>query len=244
MAKNIELEIRNREDTGKGASRRLRREGFVPGILYGKKTEALPLAVASLTLKKIIANENENAIIKLTGGGKASGKNVLIKDWDRDTMTRDPLHVDLYEIDMTKTVRVHVPLEFTGKARGLTEGGIVSPVVRQIEVECLPTDIPDHLTVDVTELGVGDSIHIEDLTVPNNVKKVFHDNYTIVTVAYIKEEVIAAPVAAEAAAAVAEPEVIGKGKKEAAEGEGAAAPAAGGAKAPAAGGEKKAEAKK
>jgi large subunit ribosomal protein L25 len=174
-----------------------------------------------------------------------NGKHVLIKDWARDIMTRLPLHVDFYEIDMKKSVRVKVPLHFTGKAKGAAEGGIVSPVIREIEVDCLPTAIPEFLEVDVTNLAIGESIHIEELKVPEGVTKHFSDNFTIVTCSFIKEEVVAAPV--EGAATVAEPEVIAKGKKDEVGEDGkpvAAKPAAGGDKkapAPAAakGGDKK-----
>ncbi len=196
-------------------------------------------------MTQLVQGHNENAIITLksTEAG-VNGMHVLIKDWDRDVLTRLPLHVDFYEIDLKKAVRVKVPLHFTGKAKGAAEGGIVSPVVREIEVDCLPTSIPEFIDVDVTNLGIGDSIHIEELVVPDGVKKHFSENLTIVTCSFIKEEVVVAPV--EGAATLAEPEVIAKGKKdETAEGAEGAKPAAAGGdkKAPAApaakGGDKK-----
>ncbi|MBK9295027.1 MAG: 50S ribosomal protein L25 [Oligoflexia bacterium] len=237
--KTIEVEVSTRNEFGKGPSRRLRMKGLIPAVVYGASKKHFSVQTETKLINKIVSGHNENAIITLKSEDKAvNGKHVLIKVWDRDILTRLPEHVDFYEIDLKKSVRVKVPLQFTGKAKGIADGGIVSPIVREVEVDCLPTDIPEFIEVDVTDLGVGDSIHIEELSVPETVKKHFADNYTVVTCTYIKEEVIAAPVAeGEAAAAVAEPEVIAKGKKDE-EGNPIAKPAAGGA-APAKGSDKK-----
>lgn len=241
--KTIELEVNNRKEIGKGPNRRLRSKGIVPAVLYGASKKNFTLQTQTKTVFKILSGHNENAIITLKSEDKAvNGKHVLIKEWDRDVLTRLPLHVDFYEIDLTKSVRVSVPLHFVGKAKGIADGGVVSPVVREIEVDCLPTAIPEFIEVDVSALGIGDSVHIEELVVPEGVKKHFADNYTLVTCSFIKEEVVAAA-PAEGAAAVAEPEVIAKGKKDE-EGNPVAAagkaPAAGAAKAaPAKGGDKK-----
>lgn len=233
--KTIELEVKGRSELGKGANRRLRREGLIPAVVYGASKKNFNLAVSERVMTKLVTGHNENAIITFKSSEKGvNGLHVLVKDWTRDILRRTPLHVDFYEIDLKKSVRVAVPLHFVGKAKGIADGGLVSPIVREIEVDCLPTAIPEFIEVDVSGLGVNESLHIEDLAVPEGVKKHFGDNYTVVTCTYIKEEVIAAPVAADAAAAVAEPEVIAKGKKE--EGaEGGDAKAAPGAK-PAAGG--------
>ena len=234
--KTIEVEVGSRTETGKGANRRLRRTGQVPAVLYGASKKNFSINAQTKKMVQILTGHNENAIITLKSADKGvNGKHVLIKDWDRDILSRLPLHVDFYEIDLTKSVRVKVPLQFTGKAKGLAEGGIVSPIVREIEVDCLPTAIPDDIVVDVSGLGVGESIHIEELAVPEGVKKHFVDNYTVVTCTYIKEEVIAVVPAEGAAATVAEPEVMAKGKKDE-EGNVIAKPAAGAA--PAAGGAK------
>jgi large subunit ribosomal protein L25 len=233
--KTIELEVAPRAETGKGFNRRLRTQGIIPAVLYGTSKKNFNIQTSTKVINQLVSGHNENAIITLKSSESGvNGKHVLIKDWDRDIMTRLPLHVDFYEIDLKKSVRVKVPLHFTGKAKGAAEGGIVSPVVREIEVDCLPTAIPEFIDVDVTNLGIGDSVHIEELVVPEGVKKHFADNFTVVTCSFIKEEVVAAPV--EGAAAVAEPEVIAKGKKDE---EGDAAKA--GAK-PAAAGDKKAAA--
>lgn len=245
--KTIELDVQPRIETGKGANRRLRNKGIIPAVLYGASRKNFNIQTNGKVITQFLTGHNENAIITLKSSQKdVDGMHVLVKTWDKDVLTRLPLHVDFYEIDLKKSVRVKVPLHFVGKAKGITEGGLVSPIVREIEVDCLPTSIPEFIEVDVSPLGIGDSIHIEELHVPEGVKKHFAENFTVVTCTFIKEEVIVAP---EAAAAVAEPEVIAKGKKEE-EGEAAAggdkkaaAPAAGGDKkaaaAPAKGGDKK-----
>jgi large subunit ribosomal protein L25 len=244
--KTIELEVQPRSEIGKGANRRLRNKGLIPAVMYGASKKNFNIQASTKIMNQIVSGHNENAIITLKSvQPEVNGKHVLVKEWDRDVLTRLPQHVDFYEIDLKKSVRVKVPLHFVGKAKGVTDGGLVSPIVREIEVDCLPTSIPEFIEVDVSALGIGDSIHIEELAVPEGVKKHFNENYTLVTCTFIKEEVIAAPVAADAAAGPAEPEVIAKGKKEEEGAEGGdkkAAPAAGGAKAPAApakGGDKK-----
>jgi large subunit ribosomal protein L25 len=212
--KTIELEVQVRPETGKGANRRLRNTGLTPAVLYGTSKKNFSLHTSTKIINQIVSGHNENAILTLKSKeGGVNGMHVLIKEWARDVKTRLPLHVDFYEIDLKKAVRVKVPLHFTGKAKGAAEGGLVSPIIREIEVDCLPTSIPEFINVDVTNLGIGDSIHIEELVVPEGVKKHFADNFTVVTCTFIKEEVIAA-VPAEGAAAVAEPEVIAKGKKD------------------------------
>jgi large subunit ribosomal protein L25 len=243
--KTIELEVHPRTETGKGPNRRLRTKGIIPAVVYGASKTNFNIQTSTKVMNLLVTGHNENAIITLKSSQpEVNGKHVLVKEWDRDVLTRLPQHIDFYEIDLKKSVRVKVPLHFVGKAKGITEGGLVSPIVREIEVDCLPTSIPEFIEVDVSALGIGDSIHIEELAVPEGVKKHYADNYTLVTCSFIKEEVIAAPAADAAATGPAEPEVIAKGKKDE-EGEGgdkkAAAPAAGakGAAAPAKGGDKK-----
>ncbi|MCC6278893.1 MAG: 50S ribosomal protein L25 [Oligoflexia bacterium] len=232
--KTIELEVGSRAETGKGANRRLRRDGLIPAVVYGASKKNFNLQTSRKIVTNIVNGGNDNAIITLKSSDKdVNGKYVLLKQWDRDITTRLPRHVDFYEIDLKKTVRVNVGLKFVGKAKGIGDGGLLEPVAREITVDCLPTAIPETIEVDVSGLGIGDSLHVEDLIVPEGIKKVYNDNFTIVTCTYVKEEVIVAPVAGAegAAAAPAEPEVIAKGKKDE---EGA----------PAAAGEKKAPEKK
>lgn len=210
--KTIELEVQTRDQLGKGANRRLRKQGLMPGVLYGKSKQNFNVQASMKTMTKILTGHNENAIITLKcPRQEINGKHVLVRDWTRNILTRLPLHADFYEIDMTKSVRVKIPLHFVGKAKGVVEGGLISPIIREIEVDCLPSAIPEFIEVDVSPLGIGDSIHIEELKVPDGVTKHFAENFTLVTCTFIKEEVIVTP---DPAATTAEPEVIAKGKKE------------------------------
>ena len=154
-----------------------------------------------------------------------NGKIALFKEVVVNPVTRIPEHVDLFALDMTKTVRVSIEIKIEGKAIGLSEGGLLNVVTRQVEVECLPTNIPESIIVDVTNLAMGDSIHAAALKIPDGIKLLSRPELTIVAVVEQEEEVVAAPVAAAAAA----PAAAAGGKAAA-----AAPAAAAGAKAPAA----------
>ena len=208
----------------------IRKDKNVPAVIYGAGLKnGFPCMTDSGTLLKYGTHHYENTIFKIESNDtNLKGKMVLLKEISRHPVTRNPLHVDFYSVDMNKPVRVPVEFKFEGKAAGVADGGTVQPVMREILVECLPTKIPDSIVVDVTPLKIADSLHVKDITFPDGVKPVTHENLTIVTCIYIKEEVITPVAAADATAAAAEPEVIAKGKPK--EGEaaapGAAAPAA------------------
>lgn len=229
----VELPVSARK-TGKHFSRQLRKQGQVPGVLYGNKKANFQLAAEEKLIKKFSTSAFENTIFTLKSDiSGVDNTPVLIKAIDVDPVSRRPLHFDIYVVDMNKTVRVFVELRFEGKAIGLSEGGLLQPLMREIEVECLPKDIPNFVAVDVSNLGVRQTIHISEVTLPAGVKAVATEDLALVTVAVVEEEVIAAPAATPdaAAAAPAEPEVIKKGKKEEEGAAGEAAPAAGAKKA-------------
>src|ERR1700722_6403104 len=120
--KTIELEVTPRKDLGKGPNRRLRMQGVIPAVVYGASKKNFNVQTSQKVINLFVSGHNENAIITLKSADKdVNGKHVLLKDWDRDIMTRLPLHADFYEIDLTKSVRVKVPLHFVGKAKGVTE---------------------------------------------------------------------------------------------------------------------------
>jgi large subunit ribosomal protein L25 len=208
----------------------IRKNKKVPAVIYGAGLKnGLSCMTDTGTLLKYGTHHYENTIFKLDSADSSlSGKMVLFKEITRHPVTRNPLHVDFYSVDMKKPVRVPVEFRFEGKAAGIADGGTVQPVMREIMVECLPTNIPDAIIIDVSSLKISDSLHVKEVNFPEGVKPVSHENLTIVTCIYIKEEVITQVAAPEAAAAgAAEPEVIAKGKPK--EGEavaGAAAPAA------------------
>jgi len=210
----LTLSVENRELTGKGANRRLRRAGRLPGVLYGLGKNASISIEPKLVRKLLLEEGGRNKVLNLEGSG-LGGRHAIIKDYCVDPLSRNLLHVDLLEIDVTKKIAVTVPLNFTGKAVGVADGGVLNVVERSVEVYCLPTQIPQHIDVDVTSLKIGASLHLDDLTMPEGIEKASHVNSTLVTVVPPAKEEAAAPSLTPSA----EPEVIGE-KKDAAPAEG------------------------
>jgi large subunit ribosomal protein L25 len=221
MAEEIVLSAKGRAERGKNAARRLRREGMVPAVIYGGKGENLAVAVDPKALHKVLRSEaGRNAILKLDIAGHGAA-NAILKSWQVDPIRESFLHADFYRIAMDVAIRVTVPIHVVGEARGVkVDGGILELVVRAIEVECLPGDIPGQIDVEVSDLAINQSLRVSDLQIPPKVKVLVSPDQVVVHVVSVKEEVAptaaAAPVAeGEAAAApAAEPEVIKKGKKE------------------------------
>jgi large subunit ribosomal protein L25 len=216
----IVVSAKNRADRGKNAARRLRREGLVPGIVYGGKGDNLAVAVDPKALQKVLRSEaGRNAILKLDIADHGA-TNAILKSWQVDPVKETFLHADFYRIAMDVAIRVTVPIHVVGEARGVkVDGGILELVVREIAVECLPGDIPERIDVDVSDLGINQSLRVSDVPAPAKVKVLEAADQVVVHVVSVKEEeapaAAAAPVAeGEAAAPSAEPEVIKKGKKE------------------------------
>lgn len=230
MATTIEqntLEAQPREAGTKNHARRVRREGKIPGVVYGAGKNASPVTVDPRHVLRILRSDSgHNTIFDLALDGEKS--KAMIVDWQYEPIKGHLLHIDLKRIAMDKALIVNVPIILQGVPLGVkTEGGILEQMLREVEIECLPGDIPSHIDVDVSELTFGKVLRVSDL--PHNPKLKFLSdaNQPVAHVTSVKEEVVAAPeaVAAEAGAAPAEPEVIKKGKAEV-EGEGEAAPAA------------------
>ena len=216
----IVVSATNRKDRGKNAARRLRRQGLVPGIVYGGKGENVAVAVDPKALQKVLRSEaGRNTILKLdiAGGGAA---NAILKGWQVDPIKETFLHADFYRIAMDVAIRVTVPIFVRGEARGVkVDGGILELITREIEVECLPGDIPERIEIDVSDLGLNGALRVSDLPANDKVKVLEAADQVVVHVVSVKEEAApapgaAAPVEGEAAAAPTEPEVMKKGKKE------------------------------
>lgn len=221
MKQRIELNIETRE-AGRANARGLRVNKQVPGVIYGS-LEPVSVSVHVNDVLKYNTRNYENALMNLKSkDSKLNGKVALIKEVIVNPVTRVPEHVDFFALDMNKAVRVSIEIKVEGKAIGISEGGLLNVVTRQVEVECLPNNIPDAIVVDVTNLALGDSIHAAALTIPDGIKLISKPELTIVAVVEQEEEVVAAPVAAATPAAGAAAPAAGKA---------AAAPAA--AKAPA-----------
>jgi large subunit ribosomal protein L25 len=205
----------------KNAARRVRAAGKIPAVVYGAGQEPVAVAVDPKVITKILHSESgHNTIFDLTIEGGA-GTKAMIVDWQNEPIKGKLLHIDLKRIAMDKAMRVSVPIQLIGIPVGVkTQGGILEHVMREVEIECLPADIPSHLDVDVTGLELHGLIHVSDLPHSGSIKFLEDEDATVAHVTIIKEE--AAPAAEEVAAAPTEPEVAKKGKTETAE----AAPAA------------------
>jgi large subunit ribosomal protein L25 len=212
------LEAVRREGRGKNEMNRLRASGRIPGVVYGtgskgKAPEGVAVAVDPKALLKILHSDSgANTLITLTLEGGQS--RVMVKEYQLDPLTHHLLHADFYQLAMDKAITVTVPVVIKGEARGVkVQGGLLDFVTRDIQVQCLPTDIPEHIDVDVTELMLHQSIRLRDLAQDPKWKPVTDGDTMLVHVVMPKAEESAAAATAEAApAAAAEPEVIKKGK--------------------------------
>lgn len=208
----VEIQVEPRELGNKGKVKRLRRQGRVPGVIYGPKIEPLPLQIDRKEFVTRVAGLEGSHLVRIKSASPLlADKVALVKAMEFHPVTGEIVHADFYEVDLTEKIQVNVPLHFVGKAEGVVRGGILQPIVREIEVECLPMDIPEYLTVEVTPLDIGDSVHIADLSVPEGVTAIYETNLTLVTVVPPTVEeapaVEVAPVVAEGVeAAVAAPE--------------------------------------
>jgi large subunit ribosomal protein L25 len=230
MASTLEqniLEAQPREAGTKNRARRVRREGKIPGVVYGAGKDALAVSVDPRHVLRILRSDSgHNTILDLALDGGERTK-AMIVDWQYEPIKGHLLHIDLKRIAMDKALRVSVPVVLQGVAEGVkTEGGILEQMLREVEIECLPGDIPSHIDVDISHLVFGKVLRVSDLPHNEKLKFLSDANQPVAHVTSVKEEVVATPeaVAADAAAVPAEPEVIKKGKTETEEeGEAAAA---------------------
>lgn len=215
----VELEGMVRPGSGKGVARRLRAAKQVPAIVYGGPGEPLPVAVKQQDLAAVLGVQGRgNVIIQLSlpGGDGAAKRTVLLKEVQIDPVRGGLLHADFLEIFMERKIRVEVPLHLEGVPVGKTKGGLVEWHLREVAVECLPLAIPEAIRLDISELDIGDALHVRDLPVPEGVRVLGDGSRAVVAVTAPAAEEEAAPAAVEAAPA--EPEVLTKreGKEEAA----------------------------
>jgi large subunit ribosomal protein L25 len=209
----VEIQVNARQSGSKHQARRLRRDGKIPAILYGPKVQPLPLELNKKDFSTRVAGLEGSHLVKLKSSSSTlADKVALVKAMQYHPITGEVMHADFYEVDLTAKIEVSVPLHFVGKAAGVVRGGILQPIVREIQVECLPMDIPQFFNVDVSALDIGDSVHIEELPMPEGVTAVYDSSFTLVTVATPTVE--EAPTAAGAMPEGAEPAAVEE-KKEA-----------------------------
>src|SRR5687767_8193133 len=209
------LEAVKRETRGKNEARRVRAAGKIPAVVYGDKSDAAVISVDPKILLRILHSESGiNTLISLKFEGEGDTR-VLVRDFQLDPVTQAPLHVDFYRIAMDKKLTVTVPILLKGEPKGVkTQGGVLDFVSRDIEVECLPADIPEHIDIDVTELLMNQGVRVRDLPASDKWTPLTDADTMIVHVVAAKVEAVAEPAAtaAVAGAGAAEPEVIKKGK--------------------------------
>jgi len=212
--KEIVVDVKGRESLGKNPSRRLRHQGLIPAIVYGSKSDPVPVVVDPKMILEIIHSESGvNTIFQLGLADTEARRHVMIKEYQVDPVRGNLIHADFVRIQMDEVIEVDVPVQATGEATGVKlDGGILDHVTRQVRVSCLPGDIPEHIVIDVTPLKIGDALRVSDLPKSDKYRILSEADVTLVVVTPPAKEEVAAPAAEAAPAAPAEPEVIKKGK--------------------------------
>lgn len=221
---DLKIEVQKREATGKNANRRLRAAGQVPAVVYGGGLDPVPIQLDAKTVVDLLNRGGENAVFLLELAGTGKSRHVMTRDLAVDPISHQVEHIDFQRVDMKEKVRVQVPVELVGIAEGVkNEGGVLDFMQREVEVECLPGDIPAHIDLDVTELHIGQHLEVGDLVLPAGLELVEEPDRVLVALAHSRvaaavEEVEAEPEEELLEAEKDEPVVIGRGK-EAEEGE-------------------------
>ena len=212
MATQATLQAAKRADTGKGVARALRREGKIPGVIYGHNREPEAVVIDAVALGKTLQGANSSSVLDVVVDGGAPVK-ALVREIQRDPVkTSSIIHVDLYEVQADEPVVVDIPVHITGIPDGVRNfGGVLDLVLHSLEIEVLPGDIPERLELDVTHLGVGESLHVSDVTIPK--ATILNDPELAICSVVASRVEEAAPVVEEAAA-TGEPELIRKPRAE------------------------------
>lgn len=187
----VELNVEIREKCGKGVARKLRAAGKVPAVVYGKKIDAQAIVVDPKALEEAIAGEaGWNTLLTLKGAPEIDGKVVVLKDADFHPLRRDMVSADFLAIDLQVKSVFMIPVNVVGTSEGQKMGGSLQLIRKELEVTCLPTEVPQSIDIDVTALQIGDTVHIEEVQSPENSELVFDVNFTVITVVGHKEEAV------------------------------------------------------
>lgn len=192
----ILLRAEKRTGTGKGVTRKIRKEGNIPAVLYGRGVESVPIKISAKEWDTLMRRVRKNVILTMELHGDAGSENrpVMIKSIQPGFLGDDVCHIDFLQVSMERTIEIEIPIHLTGTAKGVIDNGIVEQHLRSIMVECLPTQIPEQIEIDVTNLEIGDSIHVSDISL-SGVKLLEHANVAVVTI--IPPEAEEKPVAVE-----------------------------------------------
>ena len=179
----VQFNVTKRDSLGKEASKKFRRDGLIPAVVYGKNKENLNINVNHLKLKQIFKSDaGENTIIEMQVEDSDIKKKVLLKEAHLDTLTSNPIHLDFYEINESEKVKVSCPLKFTGKPEGVKNGGVIQTLANEVQVQCLPENIPNNIEIDIAHLEIGETFRVEDLTEVEGVDIVSNPNSTVLSI--------------------------------------------------------------
>src|SRR5215472_3016162 len=214
MAKQVKIKAELRSESGRAAARKLKARGIIPAVIYGGKDKPQSLQVSARDINAIMSQASgENVLVELEIGGDGQSRTALVQEVQHSPVGGDIRHVDFHSISMDQMIDAEVPLEAAGTPVGVkTFGGLLEQSLRALAIECLPGDLPDRITVDVSQLNIGDAIHVRDIQLPQGVTPKVQLDLTAFSVLApaVEEE----PVAPEAEAAAAGPEVITEKKEE------------------------------
>jgi large subunit ribosomal protein L25 len=214
----VTLEVQDRNDAGKGVARKLRAQGQIPAVVYGGHRDPAKITVDRKAISELIhkSEHGVRSIFLLKMAGTEQQRHAMIKDIQMDPISRKMKHIDFVRVMMDEKIKTTVPIHIVGVAQGVKEGGILDWHIREVRVECFPNQIPDKIDIDVTSLNTHDFRSIKDLVLPEGIRVLDDGERNIVGITHAKAEVVAVEAVVEPTA-VAEPEVITKGKKPEAE---------------------------
>jgi large subunit ribosomal protein L25 len=199
----VVLSARSRQSKGSGEARRIRRAGRIPGVIYGRSGSAVSIDLDALEFSNGVKNISESTIVKVDVEGKSY--DAFVKDTQRNMVDGNILHVDFYEVESGVSLRARVSIHLKGNAIGVREGGVLEFPLHEIEVECLPKDLPERIEVDISGLGTNQSIHVRDIALSDAIRVLSAADQVVALVKFAREEKAAAPAEGEAAAEGAAP---------------------------------------
>ncbi len=202
----LELNANIRTTVGNGPARRLRQSGQIPAVFYGPGTEPVLLSVNISDFDQVLKKSGASQLFLnlVIQDGETYTRSAIVKELQTHPVSRNFLHVDFYEIAMDRKIRVKVPIVTTGKSKGVELGGILQIIRRELEILCLPFEVPDSIEIDIADLDIGDSIHVGDITLEGEIEFLEDENFTVVTMLIPKIEEVEEPVEEEEEAAVEE----------------------------------------